>query len=202
MNTQIQTSIDRIAGQARARYFALIDGARKGTKNAAGLVRKTKGPIEVASKLGLKLTRVSHKTADGVLKQQTKLVENQIDAFAARLQAAARAKDLRSLVKTQFDMLPESAARFADDTRKTVGIIAGAGKEVGGLLKDTVVDLRGKTPVKTTAKKAAKKTAKKVSRKKAAVKKTAGKTAAKVEKSATKVVDKAIEVAADVQAAA
>ena len=138
----------------------MITGARKGTENAAGLVKKGKRPVKTLSKAGLKLTRLTHKTADGVLKQQTKMVENQLDGFAGSLHAAATASDLKSLVRKQIELAPQNASRWLEDTRSTFGIIAGAGKEVGGIVAVTIDELRGKTVAKTTAKKVRKTTTK------------------------------------------
>ena len=97
-----------------------------------------------------------------VLKLQTKLVENQIDAFSSRLHAAASATDFRNLVDSQIRLIPEHASRFVGDARETLSVIAGAGQEFGALLKGTVAELRD------TAKPAARKTASK----KTTVKKT------------------------------
>jgi D-mannonate dehydratase len=183
MKLQIENSISRIADEARGRYFELLKGARQQTESAAGRVIKGKGPVKTVSKLGLKISAVSHRTADKVLKQQTRMVEHQIDAIAARLHAAATAADIRDLVGTQFRLIPVNISRFADDARTTLSIVTSAGQEVGKLVKGTVADFRGKTQPKKTAKKVAKK----ASKKKAAAKKAPAKKAkAKVEVVATK----------------
>jgi phasin family protein len=148
------------------------------------------------------------------LKQQTKMVETQIDAFASRLHAAAGATGLKDLVDTQVRLIPKHASRFVGDARETLNIIAGAGQEVGTLLKGTVAELRGvsksvvkkatvkkATAKKATAKKAAAKaapkktTAKKVAAKKPAAKKAAPKTVA------PKVTETVIDVIAESKAA-
>jgi len=170
MNSQVENSMSRIAEQARARYVTALKNARQRTEKVADRVSDGKKPIKSLSKLSLKLTAVTHRTADKVLKQQTKLLEHQIDAFAGRLSAAAEATDIRDLVKTQIRMIPENAALFVSDTRSALGIVAGAGAEVRDLFKGTVQEFRGakkaaaKKTKKTTAKKAArprKKTARK-----------------------------------------
>ena len=170
MKMQIENSISRIAEQARGRYFELLKGARSQTDFVAGKVSKGKGPVKTVSKMGLKLTAVTHRTADKVLKQQTKMVENQIDAIASRLKAAATAADVRDLVSTQFKLIPVNASQFVGDARDTLSIVTSAGQEVGKLLKGTVAELRGKAPVK--------KAVKKVAAKKTAVKKATAKTVA------------------------
>ena len=193
MKLQIENSISRIADEARGRYFELLKGARQQTESAAGKVIKGKGPVKTVSKLSLKLSAVSHKTADKVLKQQTRMVEHQIDAIATRLHAAAAAADIRDFVGTQIRLIPVNASRFADDARATLNIVTSAGQEVGQLVKGTVAELRGKAQPK----KAVKKKAKKASRKKAAAKKAPAKKApakkAKVKVAAAKPVEVASE---------
>lgn len=154
MKMQIEDSISRIAEQARGRYFAILTGARTQTENAAGTVSKGKGPVKTVSKMSLKLTAVTHRTADKVLKQQTRMVEHQIDAIAARLHAVAAATGVRDLVRTQIKLIPENASQIVSDARDTLSIVTSAGQEVGKLLKGTVAELRGKTPVKKAVKKA------------------------------------------------
>jgi phasin family protein len=174
MKLQIENSISRIAEQARGRYFELLKGARSQTENVAGKVSKGKGPVKTVSKMSLKLTAVTHRTADKVLKQQARMVENQIDAFASRLHAAATATDVRDLVRTQIRLIPENASRLVGDARDTLGIVASAGQEVGEVLKGTVAELRGKAPARKVTKKASTKkaTAKKAPAKKVAATKT------------------------------
>ena len=190
MKMQIENSISRIADQARGRYFELLKGARQQTESAAGRVIKGKGPVKTVSKLGLKISAVSHRTTDKVLKQQTRMVEHQIDAIAARLHAAATAADIRDFVGTQFRLIPVNVSRFADDARTTLSIVTSAGQEVGKLFKGTVAELRGKAQPKKTAKKVVKK----ASKKKAAAKKAPAKKArVKVEVVAAKPVEAASE---------
>jgi len=169
MNSRVENSISRIAEQARGRYATALKNARNRTEIAADRVTDGKKSIKTLSKLSLKLTAVTHRTADKVLKQQIKMLEHQIDAFAGRLTAAAEATDLRNLVKTQFRMVPENASLFVNDARSALGIVAGAGAEVRDLLKGTVQDLRGtkKAVVKKATARKATKPRKKVARKKA-----------------------------------
>lgn len=179
MNPRIENSINRIAEKARDRYQALLQDARSRTESAAGRVANGKKPVKTLTRLGLKLTATSHRTADKVLKQQTKMIENQIDAVVDRLTAAADANGVRNLVKTQFRMIPENAALFVSDTRAALGIVAGAGAEVRDLIRETAAELRGRKP--KTTKTADRKPA--TPRKKAAKKKVAAKKAVAPKKS-------------------
>jgi phasin family protein len=173
MNQNVENAISRIADDARARYAELLHDARQKTEQAAGQVTRGKKPLKTISRLGLKLTAVTHRTADKVLKQNTKLVEHQIDAIAERLKAAADARDLRELVGTQVRMIPESASRMASDAREALNIVVGAGGEVGQILQGTAAELRGKSPAtkaRAAKKPARKKAARKTSRKSAPAK--------------------------------
>ncbi len=176
MNAKIQEAISTISKRARARYADLLANARQTTQKAAGTVKKGKGPVKSVSKLGLKVTAITHRTADKLLKQQTKLVEKQIDAFAGGLRAAADAADVRSLLRSQVEMVPAGAARLVDNARESLRIIGIGGSEIGSVAKETVAELRG---IRSTAKKAAAKST--TAKKKVAAKKAP---AAKVETSA------------------
>ena len=161
MNPQIQESISQIAEKAGDRYATLLADARQQTRNVAKRVKKGKSPVKTLSKLGLKLSRVSHKTVDGVLRQQTKMMNNQIDALADNLQVAAKATGLRDLVETQIRRVPENTAILVHDLRETLRVAAGAGEGVREAYGDTVAELRGvnkKAATKATEKVAAKAT--------------------------------------------
>ena len=152
------------------------------TEQAAGRIRDGKKPVKTLSRLGVKLTDVSHRATAKVLKQQTTLVENQIDALAARLRTAAKADNLSDLVRGQIRLIPVNTSQFLTDTRASLAIVADAGGEVRQLLAGTVADLRGrgKAPAKAAKSTAAKSKPKSRSSKKVAAKaKAKGKARAK-----------------------
>jgi hypothetical protein len=146
MNPTFENTMSRIADKARGRYARLVKGARQRTESAADRVALGKKPVKTITGLGLKLTAISHKTADQVLRQQTRLVEHQIDAVADRLKAAADARNLGELVRTQLRLIPHNVSRIAGDARDTLNIVANAGLEVRDVVKSTISELRGKTP--------------------------------------------------------
>ncbi len=127
-------------------YQTLLSAARKRAERAAARVAAGKKPVQKVSRLGLGLTALTHRTADKVLQQQQRLVDNQIDAFAARLRAAAAATDLSNLVGTQLRLIPEQTSRLARDTRATVSIVIGAGGDAGKLLRDAIAEMSGTAP--------------------------------------------------------
>ena len=152
MNMQIENSINEIADKVRDRVEDAVNVARQSTDQAADRLSRRKKPVKTISRLGLKLSGVTHRTANKLWKQQTKLVEGQIDAVAGRLKAAAGAEDLRDLVQTQVRLFPENTARIAGQAREALGIVKGAGGEIAELVKGTVAELKGRKPnLKKTA---------------------------------------------------
>ena len=152
MNLQIENSISEITDKVRDRYEDAVESARQNTEQAAGRLSRRKKPVRTISRLGLKLSSVTHRTANKLWKQQTKLVEGQIDAVAGRLKAAAEAQDLKDLVETQVRLFPENTARIAGQAREALGIVKGAGGEIAELVKGTVAELKGqKANLKKTA---------------------------------------------------
>lgn len=165
MSPQLEASIDRIQHRARGRYQQLLDNVRSRTEQAAGRIGGGKKPLHTLSNLGIKLSGVSHRTTDALLRHNTKLLENQLDVIALRFRKAADARSVRDLIGTQLGLVPEQVGRLASDTRASLGIVVKAGSEARELLKGTVSELRG---AQTTR-------ARKPARKKAAKKSTAGK---------------------------
>ncbi len=150
MNLQIENSISEITDKVRDRVEDAVNSARQSTDQAAGRLTRRKKPVKTISRLGLKLSGVTHRTANKLWKQQTKLVEGQIDAVAGRLKAAAEAADLRDLVQTQVRLFPENTASIAGQAREALDIVKGAGGEIAELLKGTVAELKGQKPIPKT----------------------------------------------------
>lgn len=146
MNLQIENSISDIAARARGRYEDAVRAARKGTEKAAGRVTRSKRPVKAISRCGVKLSNVSHRTMARIWKRQTRLVEEQFDAVAGHLRAAADAENLKELVRAQIDLIPDDARRFRAEAREAFEIVRGAGKEIREIVKVTVDDLRGVKP--------------------------------------------------------
>ncbi len=200
MILQIENSLSRASELTRDRFASVVEGARSGTESVANRVTSRKQSVHQLSELGLKLTKVGHQTADKLLKQQAKLVEGQLELIAKRLNAAAKARDLRGLIKSQLPLLPEGGSRIVSETRATVNTFVDAGSEVRGILKATVSELTGKKPARkparkkaTTKKAGAKKSAKATVAAKPAKKTTAKKPAKKAAAKKRSVAKKAVE---------
>lgn len=193
MNEQLETSAQQIedgaetlVDGARTGLGGLVTSARAGGRRAAETVVRGKAPLATLSGLGLKLSAVSHRTTDRVLKQQTTLAANQLDLLAERLRAAANAGSLRELVSRQVRLVPEQFARLGRDARESLTIIAAGGSEARDVIRGTIGELTGRTPAPRSRAKARKTPAgAKRAAKKPARKKTARKTARKAAPAAT-----------------
>lgn len=164
MNPQIEQSINRLSAGARDSVQAVVSGARARSQTVAKTVSNTKKPLNTLSGLGLKLSAVSHRTTDRMLKQQTQLAAHQLDAIAARFESAADATCLRDLVKRQARMTPEQLQRFGRDARESLAILVEGGSEAREVVKGTWQALR-KQDIKPRAKaKRKKRTASKTAR--------------------------------------
>ncbi|MBT8085338.1 MAG: hypothetical protein KJO19_13410 [Woeseia sp.] len=186
MNPQIEQSINRISAGARNSVRAVVDGARSRSQYAAKTVANTKKPLNTLSGLGLKLSAVSHRTTDRVLKQQTRLTAHQLDAVAARFESAAGANGLRDLVKKQVRMVPTQVKRLGRDARESLSIIVEGGSEAGEVLKGSFKTLRNQDVTPRTKATRKKRTPAKKARKTAAARPAAKKTARKTTKKRAK----------------
>lgn len=109
MNPQLDASIDRIRHRARGRYRQLLDSARSRTEQAAGRIGGGKKPLHTLSNLGIKLSGVSHRTTDTLLKHNTRLLENQLDVIAMTLAFCASRCRQRAAPCDQAWFLPRCA---------------------------------------------------------------------------------------------
>ncbi len=188
MNKQLENSAEliedgagEIAAGARAGLKGLVSSARDGGRRAAETVRGGKQPLNTLTGVGLKLSAVSHRTTERVLKQQTAMAANQLDLLAERINAAADASCLRDLVRRQIRLTPEQFSRLGSDARESFKILANGGSEAREVIRGAYGELTGKRPA--PRRKASKAASKAASTAKSA-KKTARKKAKKVAKKA------------------
>jgi len=185
--------IEKLARDLRAEYGIVtdrtLDKIRAATLDTADFVAKTKGPVRKIADTGLQLNRISHKGVEKLVKSQVHFVEATIDDGAKRLALAARADNIRDLVGDQIATWPASRDRAVTNARKTLGVVKGAGDEIGDVLKVTIVELQA--TVTASAKTARSLVAKQAAEAEAAVRttiaeteKVIGKQAGKVRKSA------------------
>jgi len=173
--------IEKLADTVKAESRQLADRAIKGLRTAgletAGIITRTKKPVHALADTGLKLNTLSHKSIEKLVRQQVATIDEFIDGSAERLEKAARARTVRTLVEGQISSLPQTRKHAVKNARKTVTLVRETGDAFGDLFKDVVVDISSarKPAAKKTAatKKAA--ASKKAPGRKPAAKKTAAK---------------------------
>ncbi len=157
------------AERAREQAEGVLESAKSGARKASDWADAGKKPVQTVADAGLKMSSISHRTTDKLVRQQASIVEGEFDALSTYFEDLAAAGDVRSVARLQLSVLPSFARRTLENGRSSLGIVAEAGADVRAVVGKTFSELRqGKAPVKKAAKKAtsaAKKTASKVSKK-------------------------------------
>ena len=175
--------IEKLADTVKAESRQLADRAIKGLRTAgletAGIITKTKKPVHAIADTGLKINTLSHKSIEKLVKQQVRAIDDLIDGSAERLEKAARARTVRTLVEGQISTLPQTRKHAVKNAKKTVTLVRETGDAFGDLFKDVVVDISSaRKPAakkKTAGRKKATASKKKAPGRKPAAKKTAAK---------------------------
>jgi len=180
MMNRIEKFADNLKSESNQLAGRAIAALRAAGLETAGLIARTKGPVNTFGETGLKLNNLSHKSIEKLLKQQVSALEDLIDGSADRLKMAAKADDVQSLIEGQVSSLPKTRDMAVSNAKKTVSIMRDTGDAFGDLFKDAVVDISSARPgtrKKAPAKKRAtrKTTAKKAGSKKASAKKAPAK---------------------------
>jgi phasin family protein len=137
MNTQIEKLTDEFRTESRAFAGRVVSGLRNATRNTAGLLVRTKQPVNTLATAGLKINSLSHEGIEKLLKQQVASFEDLVDGSARRLEMAARAKSLKALVQDQIASLPASRDAAVANARKTLEIVTSTGDGLGTVVKTT-----------------------------------------------------------------
>ncbi len=178
---KLENLYSNTAEKAREQAEDVVAGAQDRVEKASEWVAHQKTPVRKITSASLKLSAISHRTADKLIKQQEKAIEREFDALAAYLRTLASSHDVRSFVREQANVLPRVTQRMVENSRQTFSILRDAGSDINGLARSTVTEFRPTTSRKPatrkTAKTAATKTKKKTARKTTSRRKTAAKVA-------------------------
>jgi|GEM_PF-2035631 len=141
MMNKIEQLADNLKAESRLFADRAIKGMRTAGLETAELLTRTKKPVHAFADTGLKLNALSHKTIEKVLKQQVAMLDDMIDGGAHRLETAARARTLRTLIDGQVAALPKTRDHAVKNAKKTVALARETGDAFGDLFKDVVVDI-------------------------------------------------------------
>ena len=178
MMNRIEQLADNLKAESRTLADRAVAGLRSAGLETAELLTKSKRPVHALADSGLKLNNIAHKSVEKLLKQQVAVLDDILDGGARRLETAARARTIRTLVDGQISTLPKTRKHAVKNARKTVTLVRETGDAVGDLFKDVVVDIssaRKPAPKKAAGRPAARKKA--PGRKPAAKRKTAARKA-------------------------
>jgi hypothetical protein len=164
-----------------------VEMARKSAlKSAAGL-RSLKEPVRAFSRSGVKLSGISHGTAQRLIELQEKVVTAALDDAAGQLERAGAGATARELAVDQVQVLMAARDRIVADMAEAVAILRSAGVDVRDVAGSTYAKVQKSAPKKKAAKN---KAPKKKAKKKAAGKKKTAKRAAPAKKTARKTAKK------------
>jgi len=151
-----------------------VEAAQKAAlKSAAGL-RSLKEPVRTVARSSVKLSGISHGTAQRLIELQEKVVTAALDDAAGQLERVGAGASVRELTADQVQVLMTARDRIMADMTEVVAILRSAGMDARDLAGDTYGKVTQPAP-----KKAAKKKAKQAPKKKGTKKKVAKKAAAK-----------------------
>lgn len=171
MNPTIENIVTKVVAGPIAWSRNAMRGGRAVAGVAASALLSSREPTRRVAKAGLKLNKITHSSIADMVKLQAEIVEGTVEAGAKRLELIADADSLRTLVKDQVALMPETRDRVAGDARKTVKLFAET--------RDELVEAFGKAPSKPARKTRARKAPVKRAAKKAAKKAAPAKKAAK-----------------------
>jgi len=157
-----------------------VEAAQKAAlKSAAGL-RSLKEPVRTVARSSVKLSGISHGTAQRLIELQEKVVTAALDDAAGQLERVGAGASVRELTADQVQVLMTARDRIMADMAEVVAILRSAGVDARDLAGDTYGKVTQPAPKKAPKKKGAKKkVAKKAAAKKAKRKAPARKKAKK-----------------------
>jgi phasin family protein len=160
-----------LAEQAARLRTEPVKAARAATAKSAERIKALNPRIRAVSRSGVKLTAISQSTAERLIQLQEQLVTSALTDAATQLERAARADDVRALVKDQAAVLRATRERIVSDITEAVTILKDAGGDVRAVATHTYESVTGKAGAAAPKAKAARRKAKRPVRKAPARKK-------------------------------
>ena len=129
MNEQMQA----FAGQAQRFGADPLAAVREGMVHSVGGLKSLRQPVRAAARSGVKLSALTHETAQELIQLQSQMVTATLTEMAEGLERAAEARDFAALVSAQADALRQSAERFVGDANRALEILTTAGRGLQGV---------------------------------------------------------------------
>jgi phasin family protein len=148
-----------------------VKAARAATAKSAQRIKALNPRIRAVSRSGVKLTAISQGAAERLIQLQEQLVTSALTDAATQLERAARADNVKDLVKDQAEVLRATRERIVSDITEAVTILKHAGGDVRKVATHTYESVTGKAAPEAPKAKAARRKAKSAARKAPARKK-------------------------------
>jgi len=133
-----------LAEQASRLRTEPVKAARSATAKSAQRIKALNPRIRAVSRSGVKLTTISQATAARLIQLQEQLVTSALSDAATQLERAARADNVKELVKDQAEVLRATRERIVSDITEAVTILKGAGGDVRKVATHTYESVTGK----------------------------------------------------------
>jgi phasin family protein len=140
-----------VADQARRLPGEPVKAAREAAMQSAGRINALKDPVRAFARSGVKLTAISHGTAQSLIELQEKIVTAALSDAASRLERASRTVSVGDMVRSQADVLKATRERIVNDMKDAVTILKGAGGDVRKVATQTYARVTGKEESKPVA---------------------------------------------------
>lgn len=124
MNEQIQA----FAGEAQRFGADPLAAFREGMAHSVDGLKSLRQPVRAAARSGVKLSALTHETAQELIQLQSQMVTATLTEMAEGFERAAQAKDFAALVSVQADALRQSAERIVGDANRALEILTTAGR--------------------------------------------------------------------------
>ena len=128
-----------------------VKAAREATAKSAQRIKALNPRIRAVSRSGVKLTAISQGAAERLIQLQEQLVTSALTDAATQLERAARADNVKDLVKDQAEVLRATRERIVSDITEAVTILKDAGGDVRKVATHTYESVTGKAAPKAKA---------------------------------------------------
>jgi phasin family protein len=133
-----------LAKRASRLRTAPIKAARAASAKSAERIKALNPRIRAVSRSGVKLTAISQAAAERLIQLQEQLVTSALTDAAHQLERAARAEDVKALVRDQTEVLRATRERIVSDITEAVTILKDVGGDVRKVATHTYASVTGK----------------------------------------------------------
>lgn len=152
---QIALTAARIMQQRAGSYAEqVLHLAQRSAERAAVRLDTARPRIATLAEAGLKLTEITFRCVDQLVRRGIESAQGTLDEGAERLRLSAQARTFGALYEAQWAALPKTRRRVARDLAETWQIMSSASRDVFELARSTRRELAG-SPARRTRRAAA-----------------------------------------------